>query len=141
MDDLRTPLRRLEPEVSLVLGQDPLGAKESPKTAEQEKDSGFRERIEDPVGVLRLALLQERMLRIQAEKQTRPAWYEARIAQAIRQLNEERNRKMAELQQEEAESTAEMKMMREFLAEKHGIDLSSYSYDDATGTLLLLPQD
>lgn len=138
MDDLRTPLRRPTPEE--IPENERAEFIEEQEAQAPETDGGLKERIEDPVGVLRLALLQERMLRIKAEKQTRPAWFDARIAQAIRQLTEERNKKAAELNQEEAETTAEMKMVREFLAQKHGIDLSLYSYDDATGTLLLLPQ-
>lgn len=131
MDDLRTPLRRLDI---------PENEEDSKQEEAQELISGSKECIEDPAGVLRLALLQERLQRILTEKQTRPAWFEARTAQVIRQIQDERNNKMKNLAQEESETTAEIKMLQEFLAQKHGIDLSLYSYDDATGTLLLLPK-
>lgn len=138
MDDLRTPLRRPEPKD--ISENERAEFIEEQEACEPEADSGPKERIEDPVGVLRMALLQERIARIRAEQQTRPPWFEARVAHAIRQIQEERARKMTELAQEESETTAEIKMHQEFLAQKHGIDLSLYSYDDSTGTLLLLPQ-
>lgn len=139
MDDLRTPLRRLDPDIPENERAEFIEEQEAREPETQEPEAN-KERIEDPVGVLRYALLQERILRIRSEQQTRPAWFEARIAQAIRQVNDERTKKLKELAQEESETIAEIKMQQEFLAQKHGIDLSLYSYNDSTGTLLLLPQ-
>jgi len=138
MDDLRTPLRRLDPvDVPEKEDEEESIPENSEKLAEQVE---AKERIDDPVGVLRLIFLEERMKRILVEKQTRPAWFEARVAQAIQQVQADRNKNMQRLAQEESETIAEIKMLKEFLAQKHGIDLSLYSYDDATGTLSLLPR-
>jgi hypothetical protein len=137
MDDLRTPLRRLDP---ADVPENENDEEAIPENLEElEKRVEAKTRIDDPVTVLRLVFLEERMKRILVEKQTRPAWFEARVAQAIQQVQADRNKAMQRLSQEESETIAEIKMVKEFLAQKHGIDLSLYSYDEATGTLSLLP--
>lgn len=137
MDDLRTPLRRLDP---ADVPENENDEEAIPENLEElEKRVEAKTRIDDPVTVLRLVFLEERMKRILVEKQTRPAWFEARVAQAIQQVQADRNKAMQRLSQEESETITEIKMVKEFLAQKHGIDLSLYSYDEATGTLSLLP--
>jgi hypothetical protein len=137
MDDLRTPLRRLDP---ADVPENENDEEAIPENLEElEKRVEAKTRIDDPATVLRLVFLEERMKRILVEKQTRPAWFEARVAQAIQQVQADRNKAMQRLSQEESENIAEIKMVKEFLAQKHGIDLSLYSYDEATGTLSLLP--
>lgn len=92
------------------------------------------ENIDDPASVFHLAFLDERLHRIRLERQLRIGVFDARAAQ----LQEERKSVIRQLALEESETTSELERARTDISKKHGIDLSLYAYDDATGTLKLL---
>jgi hypothetical protein len=108
------------------------------------------EEILDPAGVLRLAMLEERMRRIIMESQARSTLYDAEIIkintqlqvlpQQLEQLKANKQTDVSKLANDRAETGKEIQELREVLSKKHQIDLSLYGYNDVTGTLNLLPQ-
>jgi hypothetical protein len=96
---------------------------------------GPPEEINDPEIVLRIGILEERMQRLALEKQVKVTGYNVRIAS----LQQEAQGELKKLAAEEFVTTQEIKNVRELLSKKHGVDLSLYGYNDATGTLNLLP--
>jgi hypothetical protein len=97
--------------------------------------AGPPEEINDPEIVLRIGILEERIQRLALEKQVKVTGYNVRIAS----LQQEAQGELKKLAAEESVTTQEIKNVRELLSKKHGVDLSLYGYNDATGTLNLLP--
>jgi hypothetical protein len=108
------------------------------------------EEILDPAGVLRLAMLEERMQRLVIESQARANLYDAEIIkinnqlqvlpQQLEQLKINKKADAERLAQTRLNTGKEIQELREVLSKKHQIDLSLYGYNDVTGTLNLLPQ-
>jgi len=96
--------------------------------------TGPPEEINDPEIVLRIGILEERIQRLALEKQVKVTGYNVRIAS----LQQEAQGELKKLAAEESVTTQEIKNVRELLSKKHGVDLSLYGYNDATGTLNLL---
>ena len=101
----------------------------------QEEITGLPpQRIADPESVFRLAMLDERRARITMERTLKINLLDTKILQ----LQEEKKNMIKQLGREESETTSELERVRAIISQKHGIDLSLYGYDDATGTLNFL---
>lgn len=101
----------------------------------QEEITGLPpQRIADPESVFCLAMLDERRARITMERTLKINLLDTKMLQ----LQEERKNMIRQLGREESETTSELERVRAIISQKHGIDLSLYGYDDATGTLNFL---
>lgn len=92
------------------------------------------ETISDPESVFRLGMLDERLARIKLERTLKINLLDTKMLQ----LQEEKKSMIKQLGREESETTSELERVRAIISQKHGIDLSLYAYDDATGVLKLM---
>lgn len=132
---LTTPARTTKASAAASVPVAPPIATPAPAEPEPEIElQGPPEEINDPEIILRLGILDERLLRLNLEKQVKVTNYNVRIVS----LRTEAENAVKEIDQEVAATSEELTNLRKILSEKHQIDLSLYGYNEATGTLNLL---